>query len=109
MICSLSIAISKNKRSTVQMMLTWSLRPSHFGKWCEVLTVREPHKAFSTKLRETECGSRNRKEAVANLIASGMVTSKGIGEESNGKRRNEALKFGNKPRVKTIDQMGAGP
>jgi hypothetical protein len=58
---------------------------------------RDPHslgtpKANSTKPLERECASRFRKEAVATLIASGKVTSKGIAEEANGRPQNEALK-----------------
>jgi hypothetical protein len=58
----------------------------------EILTVWEPPKVLSTKPLESECASRFRKETVATLIASGMVISKGIAEEANGRQQNEALK-----------------
>jgi hypothetical protein len=57
----------------------------------EISTVWEALKALSTKLLESECASRFRKEAVAKLIISGMVTSKEIAEEANGRPQNEAL------------------
>jgi hypothetical protein len=73
-------------------MLIWPFPPKSLKLLDEILTVWEPPKALSTKRLESECVSRFRKEAVATLIASGMVTSKWIANEANGRPQNEALK-----------------
>jgi hypothetical protein len=78
--------LSFNTRYQQQHHLAWTLETG------EILTVWKPPKALPTKPLESECASRFRKEAMATLIASGMVTSEGIAEEANGRPQNEALK-----------------
>jgi hypothetical protein len=68
-----SISISQKKETVRSNDVTWPDHPSHFGNWCEALTIRGHPKALPTKLCETECGSRTGKGAVATLISSDMV------------------------------------
>jgi hypothetical protein len=71
-----SIAISHKLKIQALKDVTWPLHTGHSSFMGETSTVREPPKALSTKPLECECASRFRKEAVAELIALGMVTSR---------------------------------
>jgi hypothetical protein len=100
MVYSQNIAISKKQKSVRSCDVNLAFPPKSF--W--IADWRLSQSGDPLKSRLSSC---SRKVAMATLIASGMVTTEGIGEEPNGISRNELLK--RKPWVKGIDQMGAGP